>query len=102
MLYRLTKPLFKPILNISSRQWSDRNDSLRFFAGLDDSDVTCLTLHPVCFPNHGPKIELSLASEALGLARSLDWEIVEGPTKVNIIKNDTEQNLSDEEETSDS
>jgi len=46
------------------------------FAGLDDSDVTCLTLHPVSFPNHGPAIELSLASEALGLVRSLDWEIV--------------------------
>jgi hypothetical protein len=50
--------------------------------GLDDDMVTCLTLHPVTWPNHGPAIELSLASEALGLVRSLDWDITEGPVKV--------------------
>lgn len=42
--------------------------------GIDES-ITCLTLHPVVWPNHGAAIELSLASEALGLVRSLDWEI---------------------------
>lgn len=29
--------------------------------------------------SHGSVIELSLASEALGLVKSLDWEIEEGP-----------------------
>jgi len=34
----------------------------------DDNDsYTCLTLHPVSWPSHGAAIELSLASEALGL-----------------------------------
>jgi hypothetical protein len=47
-----------------------------------DDHIACLTLHPVTWPNHGAKIELSLASEALGLVRSLDWDIVKGPTKV--------------------
>ena len=36
-------------------------------------------LHPVGFPNHGAVLEQSLASEALGLVRSLDWEIYKGP-----------------------
>ena len=65
------------------------------FGGFDDYEVTCLTLHPVCYPNHGPAIELSLASEALGLVRSLDWEIVQGPTKLATSKSDDEK--SDEE-----
>ena len=47
-----------------------------------DDHIACLTLHPVTWPNHGAAIELSLASEALGLVRSLDWDIVKGPTKV--------------------
>lgn len=46
------------------------------FNGVHDDSVMCLTLHPVTWPNFGAKIELSLASEALGLVRSLDWEIV--------------------------
>ena len=53
-----------------------------------DDQIACLTLHPVTWPNHGAKIELSLASEALGLARSLDWDIVQGPTKVIRIENE--------------
>ena len=47
-----------------------------------DDEITCLTLHPVTWPNHGPNTEISLASEALGLVSSLDWEIVPGPTQV--------------------
>jgi hypothetical protein len=66
------------------------------FGGFDDFEVTCLTLHPVCYPNHGPAVELSLASEALGLVRSLDWEIVQGPTKISSTKN--EDDNSEEEE----
>lgn len=58
------------------------NDNTKVYMGLDDDMVTCLTLHPVTWPNHGAAIELSLASEALGLVRSLDWDIIKGPTKV--------------------
>ena len=43
-----------------------------------------MVIHPVSYPNHGPIIELSLASEALGLVRSLDWEICEGPRSVDV------------------
>ena len=46
---------------------------------LIDQEITCLMLHPVGFPNHGAVLEQSLASEALGLVRSLDWEIYKGP-----------------------
>lgn len=71
------------LFSLTRRARSDRSDAMLMFGGLDDFEVTCLTLHPVCYPNHGPAIELSLASEALGLVRSLDWEIVQGPTKIN-------------------
>ena len=46
---------------------------------LEDSRVQCMVIHPVSYPNHGPTIELSLASEALGLVKALDWEISDGP-----------------------
>jgi hypothetical protein len=36
-------------------------------------------LHPVTWPNHGPQIELYLAEEAIGLVRSLNWEVAKGP-----------------------
>lgn len=39
----------------------------------------CLVLHPVQHPNHGPHIELSLAEEAIGLAKAMRWSIIEGP-----------------------
>ena len=45
-----------------------------------DEEITCMVLHPVTWPNHGPAIELGLAKEALGLARSLGWDTVKGPT----------------------
>jgi len=61
---------------------SQRNKTGKVVVDLEDEQITCLTLHPVTWPNHGAKIELGLASEALGLARSLDWEIIEGPTKL--------------------
>jgi hypothetical protein len=44
-----------------------------------DSQITCLMLHPVTWPNHGPHKELYLAEEAIGLVRSLDWEVARGP-----------------------
>lgn len=46
---------------------------------LMDSQITCLMLHPVSWPNHGPHKELYLAEEAIGLVRSLDWEVAKGP-----------------------
>ena len=59
---------------------------------LDDNSVTCMMLHPVSYPNHGAEIELSLASEALGLVSSLDWEIECGPNRhENILKNDANE-----------
>ena len=46
---------------------------------LMDSQITCLMLHPVSWPNHGPHKELYLAEEGIGLVRSLDWEVAKGP-----------------------
>ena len=51
---------------------------------LDDESVNCLMLHPISFPNHGAVIEMSLASEALGLVSSLDWTIEKGPTRSSL------------------
>ena len=45
-----------------------------------DNDVSCLMLHPIGWPNHGPEIELYLAEEAIGLVKSMGWEVVKGPT----------------------
>lgn len=36
-------------------------------------------LHPVSWPHHGPVIELYLAEEAVGLVKSLDWQLAKGP-----------------------
>ncbi len=36
-------------------------------------------LHPVTWPHHGPHKELYLAEEAIGLVRSLDWDVAKGP-----------------------
>ena len=38
-----------------------------------------MMLHPVGWPNHGPGIELYLAEEAVGLVRSMDWQVAKGP-----------------------
>jgi|LauGreDrversion4_2_1035121.scaffolds.fasta_scaffold135943_4 hypothetical protein len=51
----------------------------KVFTSVRRMSTRCLTLHPVSWPNHGAAIELSLASEALGLVRSLDWDIRHGP-----------------------
>lgn len=54
-------------------------------------------LHPVCWPNHGPNLELYLAEEAIGLVKSMDWSVAKGPNW------DTkEESTSEEEELSDS
>jgi hypothetical protein len=52
----------------------------------------------VTWPHLGPQIELSLASEALGLVRSLDWDIVKGPTKVIKVKDESNDKSEAEEE----
>jgi hypothetical protein len=38
-----------------------------------------LVLHPVFYPNHGPLTELTLSEEAIGLAKSMRWEVSQGP-----------------------
>lgn len=44
-----------------------------------DDEVHCLMLHPVGWPNQGPNIELYLAEEAVGLVKSLGWNVAKGP-----------------------
>jgi len=41
---------------------------------------------------------LSLASEALGLVRSLDWDIVKGPTEVIKVKDESNDKSEAEDE----
>ena len=53
----------------------DRED----FNSVLDEEVNCLMLHPVSWPNHGPLTELYLAEEALGLVKSLNWNVIKGP-----------------------
>ena len=50
--------------------------------------------------SHGPVIELSLASEALGLARSLDWEIEEGPQRHELAGNESDQEAAELDDSS--
>jgi len=52
----------------------------------------------VTWPHLGPQIELSLASEALGLVRSLDWDIVKGPTEVIKVKDESNDKSEAEDE----
>ena len=65
----------------SDRQWNAIYDGKIDGGQVADDAVECLVIHPVTYPNHGSSIETSLASEALGLARSLNWAVVEGPNK---------------------
>lgn len=36
-------------------------------------------LHPVSWPHYGPVVELYLAEEAVGLVKSLGWQVAKGP-----------------------
>lgn len=47
------------------------------------------------FNSHGPVIELSLASEALGLARSLNWEIEDGPQRHELAGNESDKEANE-------
>lgn len=72
--------MLRNLLRRTSQQWGCNRMISTLASRVDekngiDESITCLTLHPVVWPNHGAAIELSLASEALGLVRSLDWEI---------------------------
>jgi hypothetical protein len=51
-------------------------------------------LHPVSWPNHGPNLELYLAEEAIGLVKSLSWNVIKGPLWDPVL------NESDDEDTS--
>lgn len=64
---------------------------------LDDGSICCMMVHPVSWPNHGPQIELSLASEALGLVRSLGWEIEKGPRYEQVCDSEEEAEKEMEE-----
>ena len=61
-----------------------------------DSEVNCLMLHPIGWPNKGPALELSLAQEAIGLVHSLGWNPLDGPNRGK----DKEEEPSEEEEES--
>jgi hypothetical protein len=79
------------------------NDNLSYLDrrdpnSVDDAEVNCLMLHPVGWPNHGPNIELYLAEEAIGLVKSLDWEVVKGPMWDSSIDQDDEANNSDDDD----
>ena len=63
-----------------------------------DEEITCLMLHPVGWPNHGPQTELYLAEEAIGLVRSLDWNVEKGPHWSAILNSDDEVSESEEVE----
>jgi len=47
-------------------------------------------LHPVSWPNHGPLTELYLAEEALGLVKSLEWNVIKGPNWIEEEDQDAE------------
>ena len=53
-------------------------------------------LHPVGWPNHGPQTELYLAEEAVGLVRSLDWNVEKGPRWSSILDGSDEETTDDE------
>ena len=59
----------------------------------DDESVNCVMLHPVGWPNHGPKIEMYHAEEGIGLVKSLGWNVVKGPDHTN-----QEEATTDEDE----
>ena len=57
-------------------------------------------LHPVSWPNHGPLLELYLAEEAVGLVKSLDWDLSRGPmwdTNKGAQESDDEMEFDNEE-----
>lgn len=41
--------------------------------------VKSMVIHPIYYPNKGVEQELYLAEEAIGLAKSLNWQIIEAP-----------------------
>ena len=54
-------------------------------------------LHPVGWPNYGPVTELYLAEEAIGLVRSLNWQVCKGPTwDVDGAEQETDDEAEDE------
>jgi hypothetical protein len=62
-----------------------------------DEEVSCLMLHPVSWPNHGPNTELYLAEEALGLVKTLDWQVIKGPKWLGDEEDEQESDMSDDE-----
>ena len=54
-------------------------------------------LHPVTWPNHGPKIEHYLAEEAIGLVKSLSWDVSKGPMW-ELTQNDSDDEADSDDE----
>ena len=50
-----------------------------------------MVIHPVLRHNRGPKVELCMAEEAIGLARSLDWDIIYTPQLIEFATKDFEE-----------
>ena len=52
-----------------------------------------MIVHPIFIPNKGIEWEIYLAEEAIGLAKSLGWNIIKGPfNKINSNEIIDEQN----------
>ena len=94
-LYR--QACFRPNLHTQMmlRNYSAQGETYRDQSKLADDEVTCLMLHPVSWPNHGPNLELYLAEEAVGLVKSLNWQVSPGPNWQTLHSEDEEL---DEEE----
>ena len=58
----------------------------------------CLVLHPVHSTNHGPQMELQLAEEAVGLAKSMRWDVIKGPLWDEVQSEAVEETLDQLEE----
>ncbi|CAD8124607.1 unnamed protein product [Paramecium sonneborni] len=75
LIRRLSNALFKQRFSkeIESQHVQRINAPFGF------TQVNCLVLHPVFYPNKGPELELYLAEEAVGLSKSLNWTLEKGP-----------------------
>ncbi|CAI2361074.1 unnamed protein product [Moneuplotes crassus] len=74
--------LGKCLVRQTFRSWSGYSHLRRRFCTDNTRMVipmNCLVLHPVMRPNKGPELELNFAEEAIGLAKSLGWNVVPGP-----------------------
>ncbi|CAD8145066.1 unnamed protein product [Paramecium octaurelia] len=62
-----------------SKEAAEPQQVQRVRAPFGFTQVNCLVLHPIFYPNKGPELELYLAEEAVGLSKSLNWTLEKGP-----------------------